>query len=730
MAQSRLLKIFAIIFFSIGGGDLGFLKATELNTICTNQSCTLTRDYADITNHANLSRTLDLSNHTITNLTNYATMGGIGWGSGNITNLTNYGTMGGITGVRMNNPTPTAMTITNYGTMGGISTEYGNKDITIANYGVINVVSNNQHLRDAQNYFYVIKDWAMIIDESQSTFNGTTTATGNNSHIFTNVGHRLRFADSGSKIILDFGDNFELGKAYSLDKIIIGSNWTNTLKVDFDRLTTRSSLYQLKQSGNNFIVTIDTANSEISTLYKSNIRTMNNFDLISNALIYPHKYKGTNRSTRKRVIRRVRKTASLFDANESSLRGSVSVANTTKQSTNQTRIATTPSLRESASADSWQSTINANKYANLNDLNDFWIASANQDSPRNDESLVNDESLALDSLSLNESFFYNNDSLLLADSQSEQRAKRLRNSTQNLNTRNANQSNNPNQSQSTTMNRTAQNDKYYFILTPFVNHNYFFESGRYNLSGLEYGFVTAFSGKLNNSNSLGTHFIFSYNTLSDDANASYEIKSMNINLGLNYKLDLIWDMYVKARIDGFYFLNEIALNEARKIKPNSIGFGASVSYGKDWNFNNYGLLGLSGGLDYKGLYANAIVFGNANDSSISERYSKSLQNLLYIDISVDYSKYFKSSVGLWGLNAKAGIKGNSLFMLKSGNVRVNNRVFDMIVDNDKVLGYANIAGSYMLNTKDFDMEFSLAYYGNYGDRVMSNGGGFEWRVYW
>ena len=54
----------------------------------------------------------------------------------------------------------------------------------------------------------------------------------------------------------------------------------------------------------------------------------------------------------------------------------------------------------------------------------------------------------------------------------------------------------------------------------------------------------------------------------------------------------------------------------------------------------------------------------------------------------------------------------------------------MIVDNDKVLGYANISGSYVLQSKSFDMEFSLAYYGNYGDRVMSNGGGFEWRVYW
>ena len=235
--------------------------------------------------------------------------------------------MGGFSGGRYNDGAGTniPMSVTNYGTMNGFSTGSGTGDITIANYGVINVISHNQHLRDAQNYFYVLKDWAMIIDESQSTFNGTTTATGNNSHLVTNT-PRVRFADSNSKMILDFGNNFELDKEYSLDKLIINdySGGTNGLKVDFDRLTTRSSLYQLKQQGNNFIVTIDTANSEIGTLYKSNIRTMNNFDLISNAMIYPHKYKGTNRTTRKRVIRRIKRSASL--------RGSVSVANTTKQS--------------------------------------------------------------------------------------------------------------------------------------------------------------------------------------------------------------------------------------------------------------------------------------------------------------------------------------------------------------------------------------------------------------
>ena len=105
---------------------------------------------------------------------------------------------------------------------------------------------------------------------------------------------------------------------------------------------------------------------------------------------------------------------------------------------------------------------------------------------------------------------------------------------------------------------------------------------------------------------------------------------------------------------------------------------------------------------------------------------------IILELALDYNKYFNTNIGRWGLNTKFGIKGNitNNALSKSKVFLSNNRSVDMIVDNDKVLGYVNISGSYVLNTKDFDMEFSLAYYGNYGDRTMSNGGGFEWRVYW
>ena len=446
---------------------------------------------------------------------------------------------------------------------------------------------------------------------------------------------------------------------------------------------------------------------------------MNNFDLISESMIYPHKYKGTNRSSRKRVIRRVRKTAGLFDLIDS------------------------PSLAEGDKGGGFNTQNNSSAQFSNNKSTHPLAPSAREG-----------ESILL--LKQNETFAYKSDSLLLADSQSEQRAKRMRNSTQNLNTRNINRADSMNQTNSTNSTNNSNNsnnpnnsnvnpnirnnnltksqaNNYYFTLTPFVNHNYFFESGRYNLSGLEYGFVTAFSGKLNNSNTLGTHFVFSYGSLNDKDDTAFNIKSMNLNLGLNYKLDLIYDMFIKARIDGYYFLNEVKSISIRdKIKPNTIGFGASIYYGKDFNFNNAGVLGLSGGVDYKGLYANEFIMSNMADSSIYEKYNKQLYNLLYLDLAVDYNKYFNTSIGLWGLNTKFGIKGNitNNALAKSKVFLSNNRSVDMIVDNDRVLGYANISGSYVLNTKSFDMEFSLAYYGNYGDMIMSNGGGVEWRVNW
>ena len=125
------------------------------------------------------------------------------------------------------------------------------------------------------------------------------------------------------------------------------------------------------------------------------------------------------------------------------------------------------------------------------------------------------------------------------------------------------------------------------------------------------------------------------------------------------------------------------------------------------------------------------ILNNSGDNTIGETYQNALYNLIYADLGINYAKYFNTNAGIWGINAGIGIKGNvTANKLAKSTIQLSafNRSVDMILDNDNFLGYANLSGSYVLKSKNFDMEFSLAYYGNFGDRIISNGGGFEWRA--
>ena len=675
------------------------------------------------------------------------------WSNGGyIRHIINYGIMGGIGGNRGGVSATTPMSVTNYGYMRGVSTNWGDADITIDNRGVIDVLwdgATHYHFAGNSNYFFILKNYAIVIQQDSNTFNtftGKRPDDGDNSHLIfrDRDGGKIRFQDEKSKIILDFGSNFELGKEYSLNRLIMNddywNNWTTRLPVEFERLTTRSELYTLTQRGDNFIVNLADSKtvgySTIGSLYKANIRTMNNFHTISNSMIYPHKFAKKRVVNRKRV-RRIKRTA------ESSLRGSVA----------------DEAIHESY-LDCHDSTLC------VESRNDEWVAL---------ESLESIETIeSLESLESNESFAYKSDSNNLSDlsdsttytnqsinpirianinernqSTNQNNKNRPRVSTNrqakstipstqsNRKNRNTNQSINRRISQSHSTQNTS--DNYYFILTPFLNHNYFFESGRYNLYGLEYGFITAFSGKLNNINALGLHFGFSYGSLIDNdtnqrkGDREFNITSMNLMLGLNYKLDLIWDMYIKARGDFFYFFNQIkSLTIFEKLKPNNLGFGLSVAYGKDFDFKEGGILGIEVALDYKALNTTSITLSNNGDKSINEVYNKALYNMLYVDLGLSYDKYFNTSIGKWGIDTGLGLKANvTNNALSTSKVIINNRDnIKMTIDNDLVLAYLNIAGSYVLESKNFDMEFSLAYYGSFGNRTMSNGGGMEWRVGW
>lgn len=201
-------------------------------------------------------------------------------------------------------------------------------------------------------------------------------------------------------------------------------------------------------------------------------------------------------------------------------------------------------------------------------------------------------------------------------------------------------------------------------------------------------------------------------------------------LGLNYRLDLIYDMFLKARGDFYYFINEVGSSNIAKTKPDNLGFGLSLSYGKDFDFAENGILGLELGLDYKMLNTSNVNVQYALDNSTIENYNKAFYNLLYLDLGVNYYKYFSTDIGLWGLDSGLGIRGNLTPKISNGTLMVGNRSVDISLDNDNILAYLNIGGSYVLQSTNFNMEFSLRYNGSYGNKAMSNGGSLEWRVWW
>ena len=691
MGRTRFV-IFMIVI-ALSANPKANLYAIELNTICNpHQNCTIDSSYSSIENSTPFSvNTINIGDNyqynTITNFINTSNItstdnqtfrfGDRGSSvRGDIVSFINYGTISG--GIYMGNtesPTPLGI-ITNYGEMRGIWATRQN--ITINNQGVIKT-NEGSYNGNAAHFFFTassanlyIDSYLMKIVESQNEFNnftGYADKTNNkNSHLIVSGGS-VGFKDSNSKIVIDFDttSGFELGKAYSLSKLITNQDGNAIYSLPFSRIVLKNrDFYSLTQSGDSFIVNTASnggssggvvINTELTESRKANVKAMNNLFASSNAIMFKNQRNKTKRTTQKRVIRKVQKVSNLFYDNN-------------------------------------------------------FVASN-----------------AKDLLKSNETFFYDNTQIASNDANIRAiRLKRLPSKNQyrlNQNTNRKNPSaNSANQTKTKTAIRPANKDKYYFILMPFVNHNYYFSAGNYNLSGLDGGFITAFSGKLNYANALGAHFGFSYGSLGDKNDKAFSIKSVNLMLGLNYKLDLVYDMFIKARGDFFYFANEVSSEQVAKIKPNDLGFGISVAFGKDFDLGDAGILGAEIGIDYKGLSTNSVSVKSALDNSAMQNYDKSLYNLIYADLGVNYRKYW----GYFGLNLGAGIRGNLAHKLATSKVVVSNNTINILLDNDKFLGYVNAGVSYVLNKANYAMEFGLNYYGNFGDRSMSNGGSFEWRV--
>lgn len=609
------------------------LCAIELNTICNpNQTCNINNPYSSIENSTPFSvTTINIGDVQITNFTNTSTITSTDsqtfrFGAspnnnsrGNIQHFVNRGTISG--GIYIYSIHQTLNTITNYGEMRGV---WGSmQHITINNQGIIKT-NTDSYSGNAAHFIFTagslsIENYLVKIIESQSEFNAftgyTNKVSNKNSHLIVSGGS-VGFKDGNSKIVIDFDatNGFELGKAYSIAKLVTNQNGgaISSLSLDFSRLILKNrDFYTLTQSGDNFVVNFIgggggngggsgggggssggfVINTEITELRKANLKTMNNLFVSSNAVIYPQKFgaKTTNRAT----------TRITQPANRAT-----------------TRI-TQPANRALART-------------------------------------------------------------------------------------------------------SAQSTKSLITLMPFVSHNLYSKAGNYQLSGLDYGFIGAFSGD----SGLGLHLGFSYGNLSDKNDKDFHIKSMNLMAGLNYKLYMIWDMYIKARGDFFYFLNEISSLQLAKVKPDNIGFGANVAFGKDFDMGNAGVLGAEIGMDYKGLSAGSTSAKSTLDNSTMQDYNATTYHLAYVDFGLRYDKYFPNVK----LNVGAGVRKNLFPKFAKGKVIVANNEINILLDNDNILGYANAGVSLVVNAAAFSMEFGVAYYGNFGDRSINNSGSLEWRT--
>ncbi|MGX3011383.1 hypothetical protein ACWIUD_07470, partial [Helicobacter sp. 23-1044] len=452
-------------------------------------------------------------------------------GSGTSINLAENGNEKGIIATFINyNTIDTYITfnkgaiknLINYGAMQGISVSYNahsNQMVTIQNFGTINPLEGKYHFKSVN---LTIQNYAMKITEDSAKFNAFSgTNPIDNSHLVLQNGS-VKFAENG-KLILDFGGDFEFGSGYLFEKLVVDISGANKLPVDISRLTAKDDIFEIAQSGNTFFVTPKPQNTLISATFRANLRTMNNFSMMTSAIIFPRKFAKSQNLTRtpqnsqtpqKRTIRRIKKVSSLQSAESN---------------------AQFPSLQESALADSWQST-NANEYANLKQ---------------------------------NETFFYKN-----AESTAKNRrisrnlrtSNAVRDSASSLSLRDSASA----ESWQSTKNPADSAKNYHFIFTPFINHNSFAKAGNYALSGFDYGFITAFSVTLAESHTLGAHFALTYGTLRDKHDKDLAVKNLNLFGGLHYKIDLPYALFLKARGDFYHFSNDLKTQFLADLKPQNL----------------------------------------------------------------------------------------------------------------------------------------------------------------
>ncbi|WP_146744966.1 autotransporter outer membrane beta-barrel domain-containing protein [Helicobacter sp. 16-1353] len=261
-------------------------------------------------------------------------------------------------------------------------------------------------------------------------------------------------------------------------------------------------------------------------------------------------------------------------------------------------------------------------------------------------------------------------------------------------------------------------DKHQVFFTPFMTHSILDSN---NISGYAFGLVSGFSSKIGESNTLGAHIGFSSGKVSgNNDNNSATIRHVLLAIGAHYKLDLAYDMYVKALLDIMYIRNEgnYRFNNSPNIAyatPQSSGYSLSVYYGKNFDFKSAGIFGMELGLESTGL--------NTDDYSITQvRYKAGFYNLLYVDLGFNYRFAFENG---FGIDTNLGYK----YALNNpkGEVEWRDERHNYDLGFDKYIAYLGLGVNYNINES---VNIGLNYLGNFGDKTIQNSGFFNVKVGW
>lgn len=257
----------------------------------------------------------------------------------------------------------------------------------------------------------------------------------------------------------------------------------------------------------------------------------------------------------------------------------------------------------------------------------------------------------------------------------------------------------------------AKSQKYYTFFNPFVSHNLFYDKATPQYSGPDYGFVGGFNANFYDINTLGFHIGFSYGNMKEDEFKT-DFRQILGNLGLHYKLDLD-KFYFKGRIDGFYFMDEIKY-AGEKIKPNNFGFGVQATFGKDFKLNA-GIFGIEAGANYNGISYSNLGFKH-------ESYAKSFEHLGQILLNANYAYAINN------FNFRAQLGASVLitsFFKNQAQFKLDNEIYRYNIGYNRFGGHIGLGVGYSIK----NVELGLEYFGNAGDKMISNSGFFNIRAW-